>query len=217
MKYDVHLFPIVRVIVQGVNADNQAEAIAQALAKRPDLNMLLHRPSGGYEYADEISHFLVDEADDPEHLNSQFYEADGKTLLVDKRLVIGVEGGNVVSVIVSTSELTEALVMDYDTDRVPLIELREDPDGQKCFCCPFEVLVNPDYVAKCFAAREISDSDNAVQRIRDILFMDTDDEGKPLLNPDKEWDGADTLEQIAEVIRQTLPPTLVETEPPIIP
>jgi len=216
MKYDVHLFPVVRIEMGHIEAGSPAEAIKVA-KERWNPDSMTARGGLPPKYADEISHFLVDEVGDEEHQNSQFYEADGKTPLTAKRLVIGVEGGNVASVIVSTSELTEALVMDYDTDRVPLIELREDPDGQKCFCCPFEVLVNPDYVAKCFAAREIFDSDNAVQRIRDILFMDTDDEGEPLLNPDKEWDGADTLEQIAEVIRQTLPPTPVETEPPIIP
>ena len=199
MKYSVHLFPIVRVKISDIEASSQAEAIKAA-------KELWITAKGGPKpkYAHEISHFLVDEVGDDEHLNSKFYDADGKTLLVDKRLVIGVDGGNVVSVVSSTPELKEALVMDYDTDNVPLVELTEDPNGQKCFCCPFEVLVNPDYVAKCFAAREMPDSD-AVKRIRDILFMDTDEDGKPFLNPDKEWEGADTLDLIAAVIRQAAP------------
>lgn len=206
MKYTVHLFPVVRLKVPNVEAPSQTEAVAQALAERQDLEILLHRPACGFDYADEISHFLVDEVGDEEHQNSQFYEADGRTPLADKRLVIGVNGGTVSSIVASTAEIKAAMVADYDTDGTPDRDLRDLPPGQKCFCYPFEVQVDPAHVAKCFAALEqVPESASAVKRIRDILFLDTDNEGLSFINPDKEWSGADTLDQIAAVIRQAVP------------
>ena len=199
MKYSVHLFPIVRVKISDIEASSQAEAIKAAKELwNPDSITAKGGPKP--KYAHEMSHFLVDEVGDEEHQNSQFYEADGKTPLTAKRLVIGVEGGNVVSVVSSTPKLNKAIVMDYDTDGAPSIELREDPVGRKYRRCPFEVLVDPDFVARCFVS-----SNDAIKRIRDILFMDTDWDGKLFVNPDKEWDGADTLDQIAAVIRQAAP------------
>jgi hypothetical protein len=50
----------------------------------------------------------------------------------------------------------------------------------------------------------------AIEDIRDILYLETDEEtDKPVLNPDKEWD-VGMLERIAEVIQIVAPVTKKE-------
>ena len=71
--YDVHLFPLVRVKVRGVEADSQIAAIGKAEAV-VNLNQLFDRTGDvDTEYAEEISHYLVDEEEDPEFERSEFY------------------------------------------------------------------------------------------------------------------------------------------------
>jgi hypothetical protein len=84
MKYDVHIFAIVRVKVAGISAESQAEAIDKA-ENSVDLYRILDNPGGvgvqGTEFADGISHYLVDEVGDSTYRQSRFYEPDGKTVL----------------------------------------------------------------------------------------------------------------------------------------
>ena len=63
-RYDVHLFAVVRLDVADVEAASQREAVERAL-ERVDLSARLAGP--GFEYADELSHFLVDEVGDEQH------------------------------------------------------------------------------------------------------------------------------------------------------
>lgn len=153
-KYDVHLFPILRVKIVDIEAASQVEAIQKAAAQ---WNSFSNEPPSiehveAAEYAEEISYFLVDDVGDEEHQNSQFYEADGKTPLADPRLVIEVVAGMISNIVSSTSKLTEVVVLDYDIDGTPPIELREGPDGRKCRCYRDSVPVDPKYVEECFAA-----------------------------------------------------------------
>ncbi len=67
MKYTVHLYPIVMVKVEGVEAESQVEAIKKA-EMQTDLNALF---AG---YADDIDCFHVDEEGDTEYANSQWYD-----------------------------------------------------------------------------------------------------------------------------------------------
>jgi len=71
MKYDVHIYPIVRIVVKGVEAESQEEAIKKAEAET-DLHALLDRPS--MEYAEDIDSFHVDEEDDPLYERSTSYD-----------------------------------------------------------------------------------------------------------------------------------------------
>lgn len=71
MKYDVYIYPIVRLKVSGIEAANQCEAIKIA-CDSCDFEALLSHPE--YEYVDEIAHFLVDEENDPEHKNSRWHD-----------------------------------------------------------------------------------------------------------------------------------------------
>lgn len=79
MKYDVHVFAIVRVTVPGIEADSQEEAIKKA--KELDLNFLgtpyLPKNVEAVEYADDLDGFFVDEENDPEHERSCFYDKHG--------------------------------------------------------------------------------------------------------------------------------------------
>lgn len=47
-------------------------------------------------------------------------------------------------------------------------------------------------------------AEQAMQRIYDILHLDMDAEGE-FYNADKEWEGADTLDMIAEAVHQWKP------------
>lgn len=71
MKYNVHIYPIVRIEVKGVEAENQEEAIKKAEAET-DLHAALDRPS--VEYAEDIDSFHVDEQDDPLYNKSTSYD-----------------------------------------------------------------------------------------------------------------------------------------------
>ena len=80
-KYNVHIYPIVRVQVREVEAETPEAAIKQAEAL-VDLHRLFAGDSPAHphivsiEYADDMDGFLVDEAGDPEHLKSTFYDAE---------------------------------------------------------------------------------------------------------------------------------------------
>ena len=78
MKYDVHIFAIVRVKRVAVEADSQVEAIKKAEADT-DLNQLFNRGGDGdmnTEYTDDIDCFHVDEQGDTEYENSTWYDKD---------------------------------------------------------------------------------------------------------------------------------------------
>lgn len=84
MKYNVHLYALVRVKVNGIEAESQTEAIdkAEGLINFNDLFDDDH-PSYArgvvdhIEYAEEIPHALVDEDGDRDYENSQLYDVDG--------------------------------------------------------------------------------------------------------------------------------------------
>jgi hypothetical protein len=82
MKYDVHIYAVVRVKVPGVEAESQTDAIEQA-EEQVDFNALfdsrrfsLYPGIECVEYADETSGYLVDEEGDEEHDRSSFYKYD---------------------------------------------------------------------------------------------------------------------------------------------
>jgi len=70
-RYNIYIFPIVRVKVSGVEAEDQVEAIKKA-EEMIDLHSLLDRDE--FEYAEDIDCFLVDEEGDEERLNSCWYD-----------------------------------------------------------------------------------------------------------------------------------------------
>ena len=84
MKYDVHIFAVVRVKVAGIVAESQTKAIQKA-EDSVDLYRLFDNPRASAveatEFADDITHYLVDEVGDSMHERSRFYNADGTTVL----------------------------------------------------------------------------------------------------------------------------------------
>lgn len=77
-QYDVHLFAVVRRKVSDVNATSHREAIESALAKT-DLYTCFGGPET--EYAEELSHFLVDVVGDDEYAHSQWYYSQDVPLM----------------------------------------------------------------------------------------------------------------------------------------
>ena len=75
-KYHVHVYPIFKVLVPDIEADSQAEACEKA-----DLAVnFASFDQPGFEYADDIDGFLVDEDGDTEHQRSTFYDAEYRPL-----------------------------------------------------------------------------------------------------------------------------------------
>ena len=79
MKYNVHVYVIVRVKVLDIEAKNQREAI-KGVHDHVNLRDLLNRsyPLSNVEhveFVDEITGYLVDELGDQKHERSRFYEA----------------------------------------------------------------------------------------------------------------------------------------------
>jgi hypothetical protein len=71
-KYDVHMYAVVRIKLESIEAESQLAAIAKAEEKRCDIDHLLR--SG--EFAKEIQCYLVDETGDEEYNNSRYYTGD---------------------------------------------------------------------------------------------------------------------------------------------
>mgnify|MGYP001560637090 CR=1 FL=1 len=72
-KYHVHVYPIVRVLVPNVEAENQEEACKKAeliMGESVDRNEGMLRA----EYSDDIDGFLVDEDGDLGHELSVWYD-----------------------------------------------------------------------------------------------------------------------------------------------
>jgi hypothetical protein len=72
-KYQVHVYPVVRVLVPDIEADSPEEGCQKA-EQALDFNNLFSQP--GIEYADDIDGFLVDEDGDTEHHRSASYDAN---------------------------------------------------------------------------------------------------------------------------------------------
>jgi hypothetical protein len=70
MKYDVHIFAVVRVTVGSVEAQTQKAAIRKAV----DSTDLYEIFAGeNTDYAEEITSYLVDEVGDEGHRNTRCY------------------------------------------------------------------------------------------------------------------------------------------------
>ena len=69
-QFDVHLFPVVRMKVSGVHATSHQAAIEKAL-EQTDLHARL--VSTGGEYAELLSHFLVDVVGDEQFAQSRWF------------------------------------------------------------------------------------------------------------------------------------------------
>ena len=70
MAYDVHVFTLVRVKVESVEADTMPEAIERA-RELVDFGSLLDHPK--YSWADEHSHYLVDLHGSSNYSESHWY------------------------------------------------------------------------------------------------------------------------------------------------
>lgn len=78
MKYNVHLYPIMRVTFQGVEADSQEEAIKKAEEEFDGYALASHH--GGVAYAEDMDGFCVDEVGDTEYTNSKWYDKDSRLI-----------------------------------------------------------------------------------------------------------------------------------------
>lgn len=98
-NYNVHVFAVVRVKVAEIEAGSQTEAIEKA--QQTDFRGLFDREGRMWgrdlegnsvvitqtEYAEELTHFHVDEIGDEDYAKSQWYCSDGKTQLGDRQCV----------------------------------------------------------------------------------------------------------------------------------
>lgn len=70
MTYDVHIFAVVQLKVERVEADTQRDAIRKAV-ESVDLYNQFEGPRT--EYAEEIARYVVDEVADDEYTHTQTY------------------------------------------------------------------------------------------------------------------------------------------------
>ena len=80
--YDVHLFPVVRVKVSGIAAASHREAAEKACAATvPELYQRFETKDG--DFAEEISHFLVDVVGDEQFECSRSYYSQAEPLITN--------------------------------------------------------------------------------------------------------------------------------------
>jgi hypothetical protein len=81
-RYHVHLYPVVRVKIEGVEAGSPAEAVEKALAEGPDLyDLFRHDGPPATEYTEEVPMALVDVEGDADYECSRFFDyRDGQWL-----------------------------------------------------------------------------------------------------------------------------------------
>ena len=72
-KFDVHLFALVRVKVEGIDADDMPAAIKKAEQAVHLTGMFNREETPQIEYAEEISHYLVDVQGDTEFNDSCWF------------------------------------------------------------------------------------------------------------------------------------------------
>jgi hypothetical protein len=85
MKHDVHIFAVVRVKCADIEAESHDDAVKKAMEQFHDLYDLFETrnlrqlPEGvtDVEFGEEFSHFLTDEAKDPEFTRSTWHDAMG--------------------------------------------------------------------------------------------------------------------------------------------
>lgn len=79
MKYNVHVYEVVRVKVVDVEAESQVDAIKIAVDSYDPKNLFdciqARPPIEEIEWAEETSEYLVDEVGDTEFQNSRWYNA----------------------------------------------------------------------------------------------------------------------------------------------
>jgi len=88
MKHNVHVFAVVRVKVDGIEAESHDDTVKKAMERFHDLYDLFdtqnfrHLPEGvtDVEFGEEFSHFLVDEEGDQEFARSTWHEGKGVEL-----------------------------------------------------------------------------------------------------------------------------------------
>ena len=76
MKYDVHAFAVVRRKFTDVEANSQIEAIGKAVDANYEDFHLDFRLDDNTEFAEEFSHYCVDEHRDDGFTRSTWYDAD---------------------------------------------------------------------------------------------------------------------------------------------
>lgn len=77
-KYNVHIYVVVRVRVDGIEADDMPSAITKA-EETQDFHTLFDCEADNIEYAEDSDGYLVDVVGDGEYEQSRFYCKDGQT------------------------------------------------------------------------------------------------------------------------------------------
>ena len=75
-KYNVHIYPVFKVLVLDIEAESQEDACRKAEYVATQVLTFERFNRAGLEYADEVTGFLVDEEGDEEHLRSTWYDGE---------------------------------------------------------------------------------------------------------------------------------------------
>jgi hypothetical protein len=177
--HTVHAFAVVRVRMPDIMARSHAEAIADA-EERLDYASLFNDERAGTEWAEEVSHYMVDEADNPEHSRSCFYAPDGHTPLVEGqvpvRLVIEMNGGRIQELQAERPGI-QVLVIDHAIGDGTGPTILNDPAGRPAYQSLETAEVAPAAVTGWFQnyqRQQPLDRDAALDAVR-LLIADSDD------------------------------------------
>ena len=90
--YHVHIFAVVRVRVAGITAPSHQAAAEQAHQQVPTFQQRFH--GSDCDYADEISHYLVDVAGDEDFRNSRWFYSQDQPLFANLQRLLAWHDGH---------------------------------------------------------------------------------------------------------------------------
>ena len=76
MLYDVHLYPVVRITLKGIEAESQMDAI-----RRAEASVDLYQAVCEAEYAEDVTAYLVDEHGDRDYARTRCYKCKGDDIV----------------------------------------------------------------------------------------------------------------------------------------
>ncbi len=138
MKHNVHLYALVRLKVPGIEAANHQQALEKARELFPELYGLFTERNlrsvpaaiSDIEFAEEISHYLVDEDGDKEFAASTWHDGEGRAVDDPHTITVTVTDGLIADV--DGIPLGHRVrVLDLDVEGMDEEDLVRLPDGKQ--------------------------------------------------------------------------------------
>lgn len=167
-RFDVHLYPVMRLKINMIEAKSPTEAIQQAISQVSYFNGIGIWPYN-MEFAEDFDGFVVDDRGEVDAkasvpMKSYSYEKDGVTQTGDNtkevanqpaRLVVSLEGGLVQAVFADTAQPLQCAVFDLDTEGADSDEMAVLPNGTEFLGHIEPVTPKAGFVADVFKSLQV--------------------------------------------------------------